>query len=554
MRSHSAALGRGLVAGLVAGLLLTTLQGLARLVLGVAPPAELVGDRVAPLLTIDQFFGLFGIFGGYNQLKQVGILGGTGGQLAVGVLIAIVVALVARRSAQRGLRVLAGLTTALFLAAVAVLWPILSTSFIGLSSGPARALTLAVMAAGFGALGGAIWLLLRLLGGVAGEHAAVVVPQNELVRVGGRGVAPVDEAPSAAPAPANVGRRAVLVGGGVAVVGAGLAAATGGLGTELYRRATFSYDGTQLNGAGITPITPNDKFYTVTKNVIDPRISSANWNLTVDGAVTNPQTFDLAAMRARPATTQETTLMCISNPVGGGLESNAMWTGVPLADLLTAARPAGTPAEVLLTAADGYTDTFSFAKAMDPTTLLAYQMNGVDVPDRHGFPVRLVVPGMYGEKNLKWITKVEVVTEEAKGFYEKQGWGPDFVVPTRSRITSLGSGAQVGRGGIVPVAGTALGGDRGISRVEVSTDDGRTWTDATITYPGTRLTWALWVARPRRRRHRRRPDRDAAGLRPAGRPGPAPGAGDGDLRVNPRIPAGGRWRRRGRRRRSGQRP
>ncbi len=190
--------------------------------------------------------------------------------------------------------------------------------------------------------------------------------------------------------------------------------------------------------------------------------------------------------------TQETTLMCISNPVGGGLESNAMWTGVPLSTLIGRAGPQDGVVEVLLTAVDGYTDTFAFSNAMDPTTLLAFQMNGVDLPRRHGFPARLVVPGMYGEKNLKWITKVELVTEETKGFYEAQGWGPNFVVPTRSRITTPAGGSRQPIGQPLVVTGTALGGDRGISRVEVSIDGGTTWADAQITYPGTRLSWAMW--------------------------------------------------------------
>ncbi|MGQ0576971.1 MAG: molybdopterin-dependent oxidoreductase [Pseudonocardia sp.] len=497
MRPLPAALGRGLVAGLVAGLLLVTVQALARLVLGVAPPAELLGDRIAPLLTIDQFFGLFGVFGGYNQLKQAGILGGTGGQLAVGIAIAVAVALVARRSRTRALRLLVVLTAVFAVAAVAVLWPILGTSYVGYAPGTGRAVTLAVMVVGFALLGAGIAMVLRAIGGLPARAAAPAAPDRVPVTVGG-GAGPADR-PAADHAaadlgspeqPRSVGRRAVLV-GGVGVAGLGLAAASGGLGTELYRRATFSYDGLSLFGPDIAPITPNDAFYTVTKNVVDPRVDPRRWSLAVHGAVRTPGTVDLAGLRALPAVTQETTLMCISNPVGGGLESNAMWTGARLADLVAAAEPTGTPVEVLLTAVDGYTDTFSIDKAMDPTTLLAYRMNGVDLPQRHGFPVRLVVPGLFGEKNLKWITGVEVVTEEVKGFYEKQGWGPNFAIPTRARF-GVPEMAPVSRGAVTALAGTAHGGDRGISRVEVSTDGGRTWTDATITYPGTRLSWALW--------------------------------------------------------------
>lgn len=477
MHSPLGTLGRGLAAGLVGGLLLTTVQALARLWLGVPPPAELVGDRVAPLLTIDQFFGLFGVFGGYNGLKQAGILGGTGGQLAVGVVIAVAVAFAARRSASRARRLLVVLTVLLFVAAVAVLWPILSTSYSGLPLFPARLLTLATTAVGFALLGVGIGMMLSALGAFA------PAPVRELVAAGGV---------PGPPPPGAVGRRALLGGVGVGVVGVGLAAATGGLGTELYRRATFSYDGLRLGGPEITPITPIEKFYTVTKNVVDPRVDVARWRFGIGGAVGSERSWSLPELLAMPQSTQETTLMCISNGVGDGLESNAMWTGVPLADLLGPAGVSGAAVEVLLTAVDGYSDTFSIEKALDPTTLLAFRMNGEELPQRHGYPARLVVPGLFGEKNLKWITDVTVVTEEAKGFYETQGWGPNFEVPNRSRFTSLRSGDTVRAGEVTVLSGTALGGNRGVSRVEVSLDGTLTWTDARITYPGTRLTWALW--------------------------------------------------------------
>lgn len=126
--------------------------------------------------------------------------------------------------------------------------------------------------------------------------------------------------------------------------------------------------------------------------------------------------------------------MCISNPIGWGLISNAVWTGVPMRVLLEEAGARDDAVEVVLHGADGYSDTFSFEKAMEPTTLVAYRMNGEELPQRHGFPARIIVPGLYGEKNVKWVTRIEVVDHDAKGFYESQGWGPDFTVPNRSRI------------------------------------------------------------------------------------------------------------------------
>jgi DMSO/TMAO reductase YedYZ molybdopterin-dependent catalytic subunit len=188
--------------------------------------------------------------------------------------------------------------------------------------------------------------------------------------------------------------------------------------------------------------------------------------------------------------------MCISNGIGAGLISNAVWRGVPLRTLLEAAGPQAAARKVRLHGVDNYTDTISLEKALDPATLIAFEMNGEPLPQRHGFPARVVVPGYFGEKHVKWITRIEVADETAVGFYEKQGWGPDFTVPIRSRIDrpydqewySLGQLA----GAPIVMNGMAFGGDRGVSRVEVSSDDGATWNEARLDYPGTRLTWALW--------------------------------------------------------------
>ncbi len=129
---------------------------------------------------------------------------------------------------------------------------------------------------------------------------------------------------------------------------------------------------------------------------------------------------------------------------------------------------------------------------MEPTTLVVYEMNGEPLPERHGYPVRVIVPGLFGEKNVKWITRIELVDHDAKGFYEQQGWGPNFVIPTHSRIDAPDFSKPVARGSAVAMKGVAFAGDRGISRVEVSTDGGRTWQDAQITKPGTGLTWEMW--------------------------------------------------------------
>jgi DMSO/TMAO reductase YedYZ molybdopterin-dependent catalytic subunit len=281
--------------------------------------------------------------------------------------------------------------------------------------------------------------------------------------------------------------------------GLGLVIAGGGgsLIRKLYRVATFSYDGTQYKGHIVQPVTPNDLFYCVTKNVVDPQVNVDLWHLEVNGLVQSPRIYRFQDLKPFSAIQQETTLMCISNGLDAGLISNAVWKGVPMRDLLEAAGPLLHGAKVRLYGVDNYTDTFPLEKAMEPTTLLAYEMNGVPLSDRHGYPLRVIVPGYFGEKHVKWLTRIEVATADAKGFYETQGWGPDFMTPTRSRIDVPDSESWFSlakQNGPIEVKGIAFGGDRGVSRVELSFDDGKTWDDADIYYAGGDLAWSLWNA------------------------------------------------------------
>jgi len=117
------------------------------------------------------------------------------------------------------------------------------------------------------------------------------------------------------------------------------------------------------------------------------------------------------------------------------------------------------------------------------------------LPHRHGYPLRAIVPGYFGEKHVKWLTRIELTTADAKGFYETQGWGPAFMTPTRSRIDVPDHESWFSLNklnGAIEVKGMAYGGDRGISRVELSFDDGKSWLDAEIYYTGGDLAWSLW--------------------------------------------------------------
>lgn len=215
-----------------------------------------------------------------------------------------------------------------------------------------------------------------------------------------------------------IGRRALVLGGiGLLVAGGGAAVLR-----KLYHAAAFSYDGLQYKGRIVQSITPNDQFYCVTKNVVDPRVNVHLWHLEINGLVQNPRVYRFEDLKDITSVEQETTLMCISNGLDAGLISNAVWNGLAIHDLLGPAVPLSHAARVRFWGVDNYTDTIPLEKAMEPTTLLAYEMNGVPLPHRHGYPGRVIVPGYFGEKHVKWLTRIEVTDANAKGFYETQGW------------------------------------------------------------------------------------------------------------------------------------
>jgi DMSO/TMAO reductase YedYZ molybdopterin-dependent catalytic subunit len=494
--SRTKAISAGLLAGFVAAVLMTTAM-LLLAALGVATPLVIIGDRMSVFIPPGPFLSLMGKVGGYNHLKQLGVGSTIAGQLFVGALGGALYALLnrpteerpgARGDAIRESRIAWSVPTIwtmlifvllpILIFAIA-LWPVLGTSYVGLPIQVARLVTL---------IGFALCVLLFERTLVTGFRFLMVGP-GEWSR---RGETSQRDVPAKEFTP-SIGRRAFVLGTiGVAVAGGGVA-----LARKLYRAATFSYDGTQYKGSIVQPITPNDLFYCVTKNVIDPRVDIDLWHLEISGLVQNVATWRFQDLLGFKPTTQETTLMCISNGLDAGLISNAVWKGFPLRDLLDQAGMLSGAARVRLHGVDNYTDTIPLEKAMAPTTLLAYEMNGAPLPDRHGYPLRVVVPGYFGEKNVKWLTKVEVTDASAKGFYEAQGWGPDFIVPTRSRIDVPDDWTFVSLGKLtspIEIKGIAFGGDRGISRVELSFDDGKTWKDAEIYYSGGNLAWSLWKA------------------------------------------------------------
>jgi DMSO/TMAO reductase YedYZ molybdopterin-dependent catalytic subunit len=246
--------------------------------------------------------------------------------------------------------------------------------------------------------------------------------------------------------------------------------------------------------AGITPrITANEEHYTVDTTLVKPRVDIATWKLDVTGAVEAPFALTYDELLDLDAVEQVHTLECISNPTGGELISTAVWTGVRMRDLLQRARPTAKAYDVVLTSVDGYTDSFPIAKAMEPETLLVYLMNGKTLPQDHGFPVRTLVPNIYGMKNVKWLRSIEVATFDVFGYWQEQGWSDGAIVNTGTRI-DVPARTLKWNGGEVTIAGIAFAGARGISKVELSFDNGKTWLAARLEAPAGPLTWRRWSA------------------------------------------------------------
>jgi DMSO/TMAO reductase YedYZ molybdopterin-dependent catalytic subunit len=240
-------------------------------------------------------------------------------------------------------------------------------------------------------------------------------------------------------------------------------------------------------------VTSNDQFYIVSKNLFsDPTVDGNSWRLTVDGQVDKPLTLTYQDVLAQPMKQQYESLMCVSNEVGGQYMSNALWEGIPLVDLLQRAGVKVGATKIVFHAADDYTDSIHLTKALEPTTLLAVRMNGVTLPQGHGFPVRMLVPGIYGMKHCKWLTRIEVVNYDYQGYWQQRGWSDPAPVRITARIDTPLTGSTVTANRTNYIAGVAFSGNKGISEVDVSTDAGQTWQRAILKQPLAGFTWVLW--------------------------------------------------------------
>jgi DMSO/TMAO reductase YedYZ molybdopterin-dependent catalytic subunit len=245
---------------------------------------------------------------------------------------------------------------------------------------------------------------------------------------------------------------------------------------------------------GISPeVTDLGEFYTVSKNVIDPSVAVGGWRLKIDGLVDQPMELTYDQLTALPASDGYYTLMCISNEIGGDQWGNAAWRGVKLKYLLEQAGVHTDGYKAVFSAADNYKDSVRLENALHPDALLAWEMNGAPLQREHGYPARLLIPGIYGMKNVKWLTGISIVPNDFKGFWQNQGWDDAAPYQTESRIDVPKSRDTLSAGPL-SVGGVAFAGDRGISAVEVSTDGEKTWTPAQVKAGLSPYTWQLWRA------------------------------------------------------------
>ncbi|HXQ95669.1 MAG TPA: molybdopterin-dependent oxidoreductase [Candidatus Acidoferrales bacterium] len=256
--------------------------------------------------------------------------------------------------------------------------------------------------------------------------------------------------------------------------------------------------GDSLAAPGITPIvTPNDQFYRIDTELLVPQVDASTWQLRVTGMVDHPLTFTYDELLALPLFEQYVTLSCVSNDVGGNLISNTLWTGVHLKQVLAEAGVHAAATQIVGRSVDGFTVGFPTAWALDPARepMIAVGMNRVPLPAEHGYPARLIVPGLYGYVSAtKWLSEIELTTREAFDAYWIQlGWAKDGPILTQSRIDHPAGGASVAAGP-VDVDGVAWAPDRGVGRVEVRVDNGP-WQAAMLSRAISKATWVQWVYR-----------------------------------------------------------
>ena len=253
--------------------------------------------------------------------------------------------------------------------------------------------------------------------------------------------------------------------------------------------------GASLDVPGLTPIVvPTADFYRIDTALIPPNVDIDTWTLRIHGMVERETTLTYAQLTELPIIEQFVTIACVSNLVGGDLIGNTKWTGVRLRDVLDLAGVKPGATQMVGRSVDGWTAGSPTAWVMDPERepMIAIGMNDAPLTREHGFPARVIVPGLYGYVSAtKWVSELEFTTLEAfDAYWVPLGWAKEAPILTQSRIDVPPRNTQI-PAGPMKIAGVAWAPDRGISRVEVSIDDGD-FHDATLSVPISDATWVQW--------------------------------------------------------------
>ena len=257
-------------------------------------------------------------------------------------------------------------------------------------------------------------------------------------------------------------------------------------------------DGASLSVPGVSPIvTPNERFYRIDTALLVPRPNVDTWRLRVTGMVQRPFELTYDELLAMPLHDQYVTIACVSNEVGGSLVGNALWRGVRLKELLAQAGVDPGATQIVGRSVDGFTAGFptAWALADEREALVAVAMNGEPLPPDHGYPARLIVPGLYGYVSAtKWLSEIELTTLDAfDAYWVPLGWAKQAPILTQSRIDTPRGDREM-NAGVVPVAGVAWAPDRGVSAVEVQVDE-TGWEPAELSDPISDTTWVQFVYR-----------------------------------------------------------
>lgn len=253
--------------------------------------------------------------------------------------------------------------------------------------------------------------------------------------------------------------------------------------------------GAALDVPGITPlVVPNDQFYRIDTAFVVPRVDVSTWTLTIKGMVDREITLTYDELAAMPVFEEFVTIACVSNEVGGRYVGNALWRGVDLRSVLGMAGVQAGATQIVGRSVDDFTAGFPTAWAMDPSRrpMIALGMNGEPLPVNHGYPARLIIPGLYGYVSAtKWLKEIELTTLEGfDGYWVPLGWAKEAPILTQSRIDVPRRGTTVPVG-TTAIAGVAWAPDRGVSAVEVRIDDGE-WQQAELSNPLSPATWVQW--------------------------------------------------------------